>query len=217
MMPEGNFFGIMDWINCHPEIIIPENLMLSEIQELEKILNEKDSFHRSKRVKDSHFLFYLPEGLNLKKFEELYPATNPTVRLRTYTNQERRCWYGEKNFIKEQGMGRWYLGFQKVMPDSIGKQYEESRTMIPPNYEVPTSLQAIAMHLLFAAKNGKALNPTYVGRVASVNNENRITIGRFNHLGLYIGNADDDEEDLDLGLFVFRKLKQEPKKQIANQ
>lgn len=204
MIPEGNFFGISDWKTHHPDWKLPANIVMPDFSHVTEILgapNPFAPFRHSKRMDEQVFLFYLPEKINLKKLETLYPR-----ELRVYTNQGVRCWYKDKKFINETGDGKWHLLFKNPIPDSIDKEFEEAKRFMPVGLHIPTVLPAIAMHLLHDKKNAENLNPVYLGLTSSFDGNEIIGVGR-NHQGLLIG-KDDGEGDIGVGLFAEKKIKQ---------
>lgn len=203
MLPEENFFGILDWVNQHPDINIPEKFKIPDIVELDSILEKKHPLDASRQVRDAHFLFYLPPVLNLIRLEKLYP------HFRSYTYR-RNCWYQGKNFTQEPSLGKWYLALLNPLPQSMGRDFEEAKKTIPHGYNTPSALEAVSLHLLYQAKNGINLNPKSLGRTASVDGHDRIIVGQLNHLGLFVGKIEDEEEDSHVGLFTFRKIKEKP-------
>jgi hypothetical protein len=215
MLPPKKYFSIWDWLNRYREFIISNEFMVPDPIKLGEEICKADPFDESLLVKDRHFLFYLPEDLNLTKLERLCSRDGGKTHFRACMEQlNQDCWYKNKKFTEEKGSGNWLLALLSPIPQSFGKKHEEAKKLVPAGYQIPVALEATTAHILYGLKNNCQLNPTCVGRTSSVDGQERITVGRMSHQGLLIGKVEDDEEDLDTGLLIIKRIPQ-VKEQIS--
>lgn len=184
-----NFFGYSDWAASNEKVTTAEKAL--DMAKIKTILTQQDPFRaQAQPVSNSHFLFYLPRNMNLAKLGKLSP-----------------------NFKRDDIMFRdtsledaWFLG--KIEPILIGQKHTPEEVIIPKEYEIPTPLQAAAMHILYFSKNQRFINTVQMGRTKETHSRNkeRIIIGRFDRYGLAIETAPDEDSEIFLGTFVFRRI-----------
>ena len=129
----------------------------------EGILNSPCHFVKGKRVLDTHFGFLGISALNgapltVAKLLELCPA-NLTDRgqPKFYFNND--PWnVGQPHTDVATMQLRWYLLLKDIVPDSTYKTPEDQVAMLPPEYEVPTTIAETSKDILVWKKTGERPN-----------------------------------------------------------
>lgn len=92
----------------------------------------------------------------MAKLIELHP---PSGQPRFYFNSD--LWHaGQPHTDVATLLPRWYLLRKEVVPGSTGKSYDDLLTMLPPEYELPTTIAQTAMSLAVFQKTGTHPNPS---------------------------------------------------------
>ncbi|MBI2035650.1 MAG: hypothetical protein HYT12_03125 [Candidatus Liptonbacteria bacterium] len=112
-----------------------------------------------KVVKDCHFGFYGIDCINgdpltVAKWMELHPATGQP---KFYFNTS--PWHVGQPHTDVVTMRRhWYLVHKEIVPGSTDKTPEEQVAMLPPEYEVPTTIVETTKDILVFKKTGERPN-----------------------------------------------------------
>ena len=126
----------------------------------EEVLNSPCPFNEGKLVKDTHFAFLGIAGINgqpltVAKWLELHPATGQP---KFYFNAN--PWHvGQPHTDVATMELRWYLLLKDIVPSSTGKTPEEQVAMLPPEYEVPTTITEVTKDILVFRKTDVRQNP----------------------------------------------------------
>ena len=125
----------------------------------EDVLNSPCPFNKGKRVLDTHFAFLGISGINgqpltVAKWLELHPATGQP---KFYFNQN--PWHvGQPHTDVTTMQLRWHLMLKEIIPGSTEKTSEEQVTMLPSEYEVPTTIMEVTKDILVFRKTNERLN-----------------------------------------------------------
>jgi len=184
-------WGMGDWVSYYgkPEKLDPK---------VEEILMSPCPFHKGKLVADTHFAFMGTPDINgdpliVAKWLELHPADGQP---KFYFNND--PWHmGQPHTDVAVMEPRLYIVLRAIVPGSTSKTPEEQLALLPPEYEVPTTIVEVTKDILVFRKTGKRCNgfvwaacterivktdkvrPAFVGRVSCV--------GSFDGYGLHVG------------------------------
>ena len=128
----------------------------------EDILNSSCPFNSDKLVKDTHFAFLGLTAINgspltVAKWLELHPATGQP---KFYFNND--PWHvGQPHTDVATMQLRWYLMLKDIIPDSTSKTPEEQVAMLPPEYEVPSTIAEVTKDILVFRKTDVRPNPSH--------------------------------------------------------
>lgn len=205
------FFGPEDW-KKYFGIELPKHIYLPvKIEELTAILESPCPFVQGKKVKETHYLFYLPvdfngEPLTIGKWQEMFPhGSQPKF----YRYMNVNAWYKDYGFAKmDTARFSWFLMFEGVIPGTESKTWDEQLALKSENYDVPKLIEVTPMHFLVHKKNdGQRINENIWGRTCDVDSDgDHVRAGNFDGDGFGVCNRDDSYRNSDLGLFLFRKL-----------
>lgn len=150
-----NFFGVEEWATLHNVNFSKKQLReVSEFPWGEDILNSTCPLC-GKVVKDCHFAFLGLTSINgspltVAKWLELHPATSQP---KFYFNQS--PWHiGQPHTDVATMVLRYYLLHTEIVPNSTGKTPEEQAAMLPPEYEIPTTIAETTKDILVFRKTG---------------------------------------------------------------
>ncbi|PIW95855.1 hypothetical protein COZ84_01210 [Candidatus Kuenenbacteria bacterium CG_4_8_14_3_um_filter_39_15] len=128
----------------------------------EDILNSSCPFNSDKLVKDTHFAFLGLTAINgspltVAKWLELHPATGQP---KFYFNND--PWHvGQPHTDVATMQLRWYLMLKNIIPNSTSKTPEEQVAMLPPEYEVPSTIAEVTKDILVFRKTDVRPNPSH--------------------------------------------------------
>ena len=129
----------------------------------EDILNSSCPFNSGKLVKDTHFAFLGLTAINgspltVAKWLELHPATGQP---KLFWNTD--PWHtGQPHTDVATMQLRWYLMLKGgIIPDSTSKTPEEQVAMLPPEYEVPSTIAEVTKDILVFRKTDVRPNPSH--------------------------------------------------------
>ncbi len=217
LLSPQNFFGPLDWLEHHPGLRLSAKIAEPDWIDLEKKLSQRCRLSQGSTVGERYFFFFVPEiigaPLNLERWQKLYPRpkekNETTIHFRSYLDGQYRCWYCRSTFVSKGQVSRWHLAYPYPVTGSHGRSYDDQRQYLPFEHEVPAALDAVAMHLLYSTKNKHRLNEYFLGRTSDFGDPfQRLTVGRFGPNGLCVNGLDDDDSELEVGLFGFKKIKQ---------
>lgn len=147
-----------------------------------------------KVVKDCHFAFLgitaiKGSPLTVAKWLELHPATGQP---KFYFNTS--PWHaGQPHTDVATMQSRWYLLHKEIVPNSTDKTPEEQATMLPPEYEVPSTITETTKDVLVFRKtdvrpNGSrwAACTERTVKTSTVSGGCVSCVGRFDGRGLYV-------------------------------
>lgn len=157
-----NFFGVEDWSALYGVNFNQKQLrQVAEFPWSEDVLNSPCPFNKGKLVKDTHFAFLGLSRINgapltVVKWLELHPATGqPKFHFDTDP------WHtGQPHTDVATMQLRWYLLLKDIVPDSTEKTPEEQSAMLPPEYEVPSTIAEVTKDILTFRKTGVHPNPS---------------------------------------------------------
>jgi len=155
-----NIFTDADWMSYYDAKFTKKQLCeAGKFPWGEDVLNSLCPFNKGKLVKDTHFAFLGISGLNgqpltVAKLLELHPATGQP---KFYFNTD--PWHvGQPHTDVATMQLRWYLLLKEIVPGSTDKTPEEQVTMLPPEYEVPTTIVETTKDILVFKKTGERPN-----------------------------------------------------------
>jgi hypothetical protein len=125
----------------------------------EDVLNGPCPFNKGETVSETHFAFLGITALNgapltVAKWLELHPATGQP---KFYFNQN--PWHaGQPHTDVATTELRWYLMLKDIVPGSMDKTPEEQVAMLPPEYEVPTTIMEVTKDILVFRKTNERPN-----------------------------------------------------------
>jgi hypothetical protein len=128
--------------------------------QVEEILMSACPFNKGKLVKDTHFAFMgMPaiDGvpLTVTKWLELHPADGQP---KFYFNNN--PWHaGQPHTDITTLEPRLYIMLREIVPGSTSKTPEEQVAMLPPEYEVPSTIAEVTKDILVYRRTGKRSNP----------------------------------------------------------
>lgn len=208
----NQFFGTDDWERVH-EIKLEGIELPMPPQRLAKVMEGRCPFVRGKKIKETHFLMFMPSHRNktrgpitIEALEKLYPHDQQP---KFYCYTTRNSWYKDQPFAKQETGGNdWILFFKGIIPHSRHETYDEHLMMLPAGYKIPNAIVAATAHFLIYEKNdGEKVTRLVSGRTASIRfGGPRISVGAFDNNGLCINCNCDDDRNGDLGVFAYRKL-----------
>ena len=155
-----NIFTAEDWMSYYDAKFTKKQLReAGKFPWGEDVLNSPCPFNKGKLVKDTHFAFLGISGLNgqpltVAKWLELHPATGQP---KFYFNTD--PWHtGQPHTDVATMQLRWYLLLKNIVPGSTDKTPEEQVAMLPPKYEVPTTIVETSKDILVFKKTGERPN-----------------------------------------------------------
>lgn len=155
-----NIFTDADWMSYYDAKFTKKQLHeAGKFPWGEDVLNSPCPFNKGKLVKDTHFAFLGILSLNgqpltVAKLIELHPATGQP---KFYFNTD--PWHvGQPHTDVATMQLRWYLLLKEIVPDSTDKTPEEQVAMLPPEYEVPTTIVETSKDILVFKKTGERPN-----------------------------------------------------------
>lgn len=211
----ANFFRIADdWLAFYGVALNGVILSQKQLQKIVEfpwgrgILNSTCPLC-GKIVRDCHFAFVGFDCINGKpltilRLQELYPATGQPK----FYSYAPSAWYSEQKFAKETTMDfRWYLLHQNIVPKSEDKTFDEQKTMLTADYEVPSAITEVVKDLLIFRKTGNFANQSRYARCECVTSDGgRVDVGMFSEEGLYIDGCWGVASYGDVGIAASRKL-----------
>jgi len=155
-----NIFIDADWMSYYDAKFTKKQLReAGKFPWGEDVLNSPCPFNKGKLVKDTHFAFLGISGLNgqpltVAKLLELHPATGQP---KFYFNTD--PWHvGQPHTDVATMQLRWYLLLKEIVSGSTDKTPEEQVMMLPPEYEVPTTIVETTKDILVFKKTGERPN-----------------------------------------------------------
>ncbi|MBI2450877.1 MAG: hypothetical protein HYV52_00850 [Parcubacteria group bacterium] len=162
-----------------------------------------------KVVKDCHFAFVGLDRINGKsltilKLQELHPVTGQPK----FCSYAPSAWYSKQKFARETTMDfRWYLLHQNIIPKSEDKTYDDQKTMLTANYEVPSAITEVTKDLLVFRKTGNFVNQSRYARCECVaSGGGRVDVGDFGENGLRVSSYWGGGRYGSIGLAASRKF-----------
>lgn len=156
----SNIFDVADWTALYDAKFTKKQLReAGKFPWGEDVLSSPCPFNNGKLVKDTHFAFLGISGLNgqpltVAKLIELHPITGQP---KFYFNTN--PWHvGQPHTDVATMQLRWYLLLKDIVPGSTDKTPEDQVAMLPPEYEVPTTIVETSKDILVFKKTGKRAN-----------------------------------------------------------
>jgi len=163
LVPGRNIFDDADWMSYYDAKFTKKQFReAGRFPWGEDILNSSCPFNSGKLVKDTHFAFLGLTAINgspltVAKWLELHPATGQP---KFYFNND--PWHvGQPHTDVATMQLRWYLMLKNIMPDSTSKTPEEQVAMLPPEYEVPSTIAEVTKDILVFRKTDVRPNPSH--------------------------------------------------------
>jgi len=205
IMDDNDFFGPADWLRYYNERVEDYDLPIS-IEKLNNILEEDCPFTRGKKIRDTHFLFYLPKNfhgnpLTIMKWQEIYPKS------RKSTDKESFCGFSgyidakNKDYHdslavdctqKNVARNNWYL-MPKNLPKILGdKTFLEQAMDKPDTYGIARLIECVPIYFLYFEKTGGRVNTfsltsPFNGNTSDVDSRKEtIRVGTFSESGVDI-------------------------------
>jgi hypothetical protein len=209
-LPNLDCFNSADWQTLYRIAVTAKQMgAIGDFPWSDAILNSACPFNKGKMVRETHFAYVglestNGESLTINQLQKLNPkATEP----RFYSYED--SWYAKEQFAAEQQLElRWHLMLKEIVPGSESKTWDEQRTMLPPEYEVPTAVAETAKDLLIFKKLGVYVNGNRYARTASVGSDGYLVIvGDCGPRGVRVDDRWDDRRDSIFGVGASRKSK----------
>lgn len=185
--------------------------------QVEDILQSSCSFYSKKRVFETHFAFVgMPtingNPLTVAKYLELHP-TDGQPKFHFNSNDNRWLWHkGQPHTDIATLEPRLYLLLREVVPGSVGKPLEGQVAMLPPEYEVPSTIAEVTKDILVYRRTGKRSNPLrwaacseHTVKTERVDAGGVSCVGHFGESGLFVCCCNDNG-DVDVGVGASRIL-----------
>ena len=209
-----NIFTDADWMSYYDAKFTKKQLRdAGKFPWGEDVLNGPCPFNKGKLVKDTHFAFLGISGINgqpltVAKWLELHPATGQP---KFYFNAN--PWHAGQPHTDVATMQlRWYLMLKDIVPDSMGRTPEDQVAMLPPEYEVPTTIAEVTKDILVFRKTDVRPNPSRwaacIERTVTFSSAGagRVScVGRFGEYGLRVVDWLGDSS-VDVGVGASRKF-----------
>lgn len=206
------FFSPEDWLTFYG-IKIKDAKLPIPLKELEEIMNSPCPFFPEQKVKETHFLMFIPGRINKKGkrlsiriLQKFFPK-NQTPRFWNYladnladNNQP----YADEKIEKNT----WVLVLKEVIPHSRQETYAEQLTMLPSGYIIPTAVVITTfLFSIYQKSKGEKIMEFDFGRTNSLAyGGRRVYVGSINQNELFICTEEDDERNSDLGVYAIREL-----------
>ena len=204
--PRVRIFSEADWASYYG----PAQKLNPEVED---VLNGPCPFNKGKLVKDTHFAFMgMPaingEPLTIAKWLELHPADGQP---KFYFNTN--PWHaGQPHTDVATLEPRLYIVLREIVPGSTSKTPEEQVAMLPPEYEVPTTIVEVTKDILVFRKTGKRCNGSRWAtctertvKTSHVRAGSVSCVGSFIEDGLDVNDWDGSQND-DVGVGASRKF-----------
>ncbi len=184
-----NVFDDADWMSYYDANLSKKLIRaVAEFPWSDELLNSPCPFNTDKLVKDTHFAFFGLPSLNGKAltvlgWHDIHPATGQP---KFYFNQD--PWYkGEGYANKAVCEARWYLLLKDIVPGSTDKMPEEQEKMLPPEYEIPTTIAEVTKDILCFRKTDVRVNPSRWAHCKEKTSDGFLScVGHFAACGLYV-------------------------------
>lgn len=152
--PDIRIFGQADWTTYYgrqTERLHPK---------VEDIFFSPCPFHKGKLVKDTHFAFVGMPAINgtpltVARWLELHQANSQPNFI-----DNTGVWYTDQPHVEVATLEprRLYLVLREIVPGSTNKTPEEQVAMLPPEYEVPSTITEVTKNILVLRRTGKYSN-----------------------------------------------------------
>ncbi len=169
-----NFFGVEEYATLYGVNFSKKQLReVSEFPWGEDVLNGPCPFNKGKTVRETHFAFlgvdkFNGSPLTIMKFQELHPALGQPK----FYSYAPSSWYHQQAFATDKTMKlRWYLLLKDIVPNSTSTSWNDQKTMLPAEYEVPTAVEETAKDLYTQRKTGIYPNLKVYARVDDVSSD----------------------------------------------
>ena len=211
ILKPGQFFGPEDWEKTYGLKLEKVDPPIT-ISKLNKLLESDCPFVPGKKVRDTHFLIFMPNKdikndlpVNIRFLESLHPA-DQQPKFHRYTFDG--AWYQDEYFARKQtGDNNWLLVLKGIVPNSTDKNYVEQIYLLPAGYSPLKAIEMTAADLLAAKKTGKSITKSIYGRTVSQSSDGKwIFTGGLDQHGLIFDKALLEERKKDLGIFAAKKI-----------
>ncbi len=199
-----SFVDVCDWVALYgAHFSAKEKKAALKFPWNEDVLQSPDPWEPKKPIKDTHTAFLGLEKiggdpLTVAKLIELHPATGQP---RFYFTSD--PWHvGQPHTDVATLSPHWYLLRTEIVPGSTGKLPDEQIKLLPPEYEMPTTIAETTKSLLVFRKTGVRPNPSRWARcseqtvkTAKVPDGYWSIVGDFGADGLYVDGWNGDRYD----------------------
>ncbi len=212
ILEPDQFFGPEDWKTFYG--INTENVKLpAKLDDLEKIINSPCPFTRDKKIKETHFLLFIPgkinqkgTGLSIRTLQKFFPK-NQKPRFYSYltdTIADDNQTYADEKIEKDT----WIIILKEIIPHSRYETYAEQLTMLPDKYVIPTAMVTATFHLsAYQKSEGKIAMKQLYGRTNSLDyHQRRIFVSGINDGEIFICAEEDEKRNGDLGAYIALEL-----------
>ncbi len=203
-----NIFTDADWMSYYNATFTKRQLReAGKFPWGEEILNGPCPFTPGKLVKDTHFAFLGIEKLNGVPLTVAQLLTmHPGPKQPKFYHRSAPWHAGQFHTDVTTMQLRWYLMLKNIVPGSVNQTSEEQIKLLPPEYEVPSTIAEVTKSLLVFRKMQERCNPSvwaacaertigtplaYAGSVSCVGNfgENglNVSIWDCNRCGIGVG------------------------------
>ena len=135
----------------------------------EDVIMSECPFNKGKLIKDTHTAFFgLPklngQPLTVAKWIELQPATGQP---KFFFNDD--PWHADQPHIEVMTLlPRWYLLLTEVVPGSTGMTPDDMDSILPAEYEPPSTIAEVTKNMLVYHKTGRRPNYSKLARCAEL-------------------------------------------------
>lgn len=204
-----NIFTDADWMSYYNARFTKKQLRNAEkFPWGEDVLNSPCPFNEGKLVQDTHFAFLGVSAINgqpltVAQWLRLHP---PTGQPKFYFNTD--LWHvGQPHTDIATMQLRWYLMLKEIVPGSTDKTPEERVAMLPPEYEVPTTITEVTKDILVFRKTYMRPNGSRwaacTERTVKTNKTSAAgevsCVGYFDEHGLVVGSLGDRDHCFGVG------------------
>ena len=178
----------------------------------EDVLMGPDPWEKSKLVRDTHFAFLGVEKiggqpLTVAQLIKMHPDES---KLRYFYPT---TWHDCQPHVHTATLSpHWYLLRMEIVPGSTGKLPDEQVAMLPPEYELPMTIDETSKDMLVFRKTGVRLNSSRWARCAetTIKTEKYSTgdlscVGNFDEFGLLVSSWN-GRRDGNVGCGASRKI-----------
>jgi len=153
----NHVFSDIDWASYYSHVQKLDS-------QVEDILQSPCPFYSGKRVFETHFAFQGMPMINgvpltVAKWLELHPSTGMDQPMFYFKINPLHA--GQPHTDVATLEPRLYIMLREIVPCSTGKMPEELEAMLPPEYEIPSTIAEVTKNILVFRKTGKRSNQNY--------------------------------------------------------
>lgn len=203
-LPELPCFGLVDWQKFYNMTFTQKQVSaIEKFPWSKKLLDSPCPFYRGKTIRETHFGFLGLDVINIMELQKLNPrGTEPH-----FYSYAPGAWYSQQGFTRNITLSfRWYLLLKEIVPNSKSRTFDDQKTMLPNEYEVPSAIMETTKDVLVYKKTGAYVNSSCYARTADSSSDmSRVHVGLCNAKGIIISSNLDTHIHDDIGIGASRK------------